>query len=150
MKFAFTELTNVIPAVYHSACLGVSAAAKLSDFDLGKPLKMAANDNFILCAAGDDMEGFLGAVDPVTFNNGFAFGSVLRATPKLRVKGKVAVGSTDAAVGSLLVAAAPSAVGTKDLLPLVQVGTPVLDKWRCITIISGTGAAGSVILMERI
>ena len=58
-----------------SAKLGASTSAKLTDNDIGKPLKLLAAGRYGLCSDGDNIEGFLVGVDPQP-QDGYAFGSV--------------------------------------------------------------------------
>lgn len=58
-----------------SAKLGASTSAKLTDNDIGKPVKLLAAGRYGLCSDGDNIDGFLVGVDPETVD-GYAFGSV--------------------------------------------------------------------------
>jgi hypothetical protein len=58
-----------------SAKLGASTSAKLTDNDIGKPLKLLAAGRYGLCSDGDNIDGFLVGVDPQP-QDGYAFGSV--------------------------------------------------------------------------
>lgn len=160
--FVFTELVNSPLQDVVSAALGVDASNKLVQNDIGKPVKLAANNNYVVCSAGDEIEGFVVAVEPSTVNDGFSFGSVQR---NKRVIAKVdAAQSGTLAVGEYAVAGTSSALGTKDAYPLVKEATaqnlsatpPVLGpagltfKWRVIRVISGTGVAGDLVLLERV
>lgn len=58
-----------------SAKLGASTSAKLTDNDIGKPLKLLAAGRYGLCSDGDNIDGWLVSVDPETVD-GYAFGSV--------------------------------------------------------------------------
>ena len=74
--FAFNLLThsperlNVI-----SSRLGASPAAKLTDQDVKKAVKLGPNSNHVLCAEGNEIEGFVDSVDSAT-NGGYSFGGV--------------------------------------------------------------------------
>jgi hypothetical protein len=159
--FVFTEL---VPTENESAALGVNAAGKFTDKDLGKPVKFGAANNYVLAAAGNDIDGFVLSVEPFTVNDGVGFGGVMR-------KGRITVevganqGGTPMAVGDYVVADAQAAVGTagtakvKTGVAFAQSGTtpfaitretPLHAMWRCIRIISGTGVAGDSVLLERL
>lgn len=61
-----------------SAKLGTNTVANsghLTDNDIGKPLKLLAAGRYGLCASGDNIDGWLIAVDPETVD-GYAFGTV--------------------------------------------------------------------------
>ena len=146
--FVFTELVNSPHADVVSAALGVNSAGKFSDKDIGKPVKMAANNNYVLCASGDQIEGFVTAVEANTVNDGFSFGSVLRNKRIIAQVDAAQVGTL--VVGEFAVAGTSSALGTKDTYPKVLQGTPADYKWKVIRNISGTGVAGDLVLLEKI
>jgi hypothetical protein len=146
--FVFTELVNSPHADVVSAALGVNASGKFSDKDIGKPVKMAANNNYVLCAANDEIEGFVSSVEANTVNDGFSFGSVRRD--------KRMIAQVDAAqtgtliVGELCVAGTSAALGTANTYPKVIQGAPANFKWRVIRNMTGTGVAGDLVLIEKI
>lgn len=144
-NFVFTELVNSPMADVVSTALGANAAGKLVEADKGKLVKMAGSNNYVLCADGDEIEGFVVSLEPSTVNDGFSFGSVQK---NKRFIAEV-VGAT-LAVGALVVSAAQSALGTADTYPKVKAGTPATHKWRVIRLINGVGTAGSPVLVERI
>lgn len=142
--FVYTEL---VPTQNESAALGVSAGAKFADADLGKPVKFGTANNYVLCAANDQIDGFVKAIEPITVNNGFSFGGVQREG---RVVATVGAAQTPAmAIGDLVIADAQVALGTAGA-PKVKTGAATYAAWRCIRIISGTGVAGDSVLIERI
>jgi hypothetical protein len=144
--FAFTELVTCNEVV--SAALGVSTSTKLNDKDIGKPVKLAAANNYVVCSTGDQIEGFVSSISPETVNDGFSFGGVAtegRFTCKLDA---AQVGTV--AVGALVVAGVSAALGTADAYPLVKTGSPGQFFWRVIRIVSGTGVAGDLVLIENI
>ena len=143
--FAFTELVNSPMADIVTAALGVNAAGKFTANDVGKLVKLGPANNYVQCAATNEIEGIVVALQPETVNDGFALGSVMK---NKRFTAQV-VGAT-LAVGATVVAAAQSAVGTADPLPLVQGGSPTTHIWRVIRLINGVGTAGSPVLVERV
>jgi hypothetical protein len=146
--FAFTELVNSPMADVVSAALGASSSAKLNDNDVGKPVKMGSAQNYVVCSAGDEIEGFVVNVEANTVNDGFSFGSVIRNKRVIAKVDAAQVGTL--AVGEYAIAGASAALGTADAYPKVKEGTPTNFKWRCIRIISGTGVAGDLVLLEKI
>lgn len=146
--FVFSTLVNDPLAQIESAALGVDANNKLTDNDLGKAVKLAANQNFVLCGANDEIDGFLNTVEPFTVNGGFAFGGVQR---NRRVQATVGAnqGATPMAVGDLVVSDVQAAIDTAGGA-VVKTGAPTTNLWRCLRIVSGAGAAGSVVLLERV
>lgn len=153
-EFVFTELVNSPHADIVSAALGVNSAGKFVEADIGKPVKLAASNNYVLCDLDDPIEGFVFSVAAETVNDGFSFGSVRR---NKRIIAEIDSAQTGAApVGQTMVSGTPSALGTADVNPLVTkidiIGTTiqVLDVWRVIRIISGTAIAGDLVLIEKV
>lgn len=145
--FVFTELVNDPLAQIESACLGPDANNKFGNNDVGKAVKLSTANNYILATAGDEIEGFVEAIEPQTYNSGFSYGTVRRNRRMI-----CQVGTTEAGTvgpGDLVVADTQAALGTAGL-PTVQTGTPTTFLWRCIRIISGTGASGDKVLIERV
>lgn len=146
-SYVFTEL---VPNKLESAALGVNAAGKFTDADLNKAVKFGIANNYVLCANGDQIDGFVKAIEPFTVNDGFSFGGVQRQG---RVTAEVGAnqGATPMAVGDLVAADTQVALGTAGAAKVRTVaGVAGKSSWRCIRIISGTGAAGSVVLLERL
>lgn len=147
-NFKFSELTSSPLADIVTACLGASSSAKFAQADVGKPVKLGTVDNYVLCAAGDDIEGFVDTVDIGTYNDGFSWGGV-RKNKRIVAKVDAAQVST-IGVRSLVVAGASAALGTADAYPKVKSGSPTVHLWRVISIVSGTGVAGDLVLIERV
>lgn len=132
-SFVFTEL--VPSQLIESAALGVDANGKFKTEDLGKPVKLAGSNNFVLAAADDEIEGFVNSVDPFNVNDGFSFGGVLRKGRKLAVVGANQSGTM--AVGDLVVADTQVALGTAGS-PKVKTGTA----FGATAVRDGTAQAG--------
>jgi len=130
-----------------SSALGVSGAAPLTSLDDGKCVSLAALDNHVVATDGDDIQGFLTGVESYTVNDGFGFGTV-------QTNGRAIVEVAAAEVGTVtpgatVVCGIQIAVGTAGN-PMVKLGAGVAIKWRCISILSGTGVSGDSILIERV
>lgn len=136
------ERLNVI-----STKLGPNANTKYSDKDKKKAVKMGTAANHVLCAAGDEIEGFIDSVDAAT-SGGFSFGGVARGNRGFRVDAQVGAGqgATPMAVGDLVVADAQLAIGTTGL-PQVKTGAPTRHLWRVMNV-RGTGEAGDTVVLE--
>mgnify|MGYP003571959028 CR=1 FL=1 len=146
--FVFTELTQSPESMQtESACLGVDASNKLTDNDKGKAVKIAASNNFVLCATTEEIEAILVSTEPVTYNDGFAFGTVQRRGRAMATVGANQAGSI--AVGDLVVADTQAAIDTAGGL-VVRSGSPTTFLWRSIRVVSGTGATGDTVLIERV
>jgi len=149
--FAFTPLVNDPHADVVSAALGVDSSNKLNDNDVGKPVILAANDNYVLCADGDDIHGFLVSTEANTVNGGFSYGSVQR---NKRFEVQVEAGEAGTlAVGTFAVAGIPvAAINVKQTYPqvILKAAAAGAALWKVISIISGTGVAGDLVLIERV
>jgi hypothetical protein len=146
-----------------------------SPYDVGKAVNLGTAQNHILAVAGSDIDGFVTSVEAFTVNGGSSFGGVLVEGRILAVVG-ANQGGTAMAVGNYVVADTQLALGTvganqtwtapgtapsSPTGPTAQVktgvagvagtsfSTPLRKFWRCIRIVSGAGAAGSVVLLER-
>lgn len=145
--FVFRPLVNDPHADVISAQLGTTNGAFSSD-DAGQAVKLGAANAYVQCADGDEMEGFVTSVEPFTVNAGKSFGSVQR---NKRVIAQVAANEPATVdVGEKVLCGTPISLGTANGKPQVKVGTPTDHVWRCIRILSGTGAAGDDVLIERV
>ena len=164
------EVTVPAPTIVSSA-LGTGSGNRFtSPYDIGKAVTLGTADNYVLASTGADIDGFVTSVESHTVNQGYSFGGV-------QVDGRIqaVVGSdqggvpaTAMAVGDYVVAsiqpvlsnaggaqAWPGYPGTAPSEPTgptgtVKTGTPTRKFWRCISFVSGTGAAGSVVVLERV
>ncbi len=87
----------------------------------------------------------MSSLEPFTVNSGFSFGVV-------QTNGRVRAYNADAgalAVGAYVINAAQVAVGTAGLLR-VKAGAGTAFKWRVISLLGGSGAVASTVLIERV
>ena len=153
-KFKMQELIGTEPVTARLGA-GSGSANYVTDVEIGKAVKMIADSQFNLCAAGDAIEGFVTAVETYTADD-FSIGSVqsdgrkrvildgLQATP----------GTGTCAVGDLVVAGTVTAKGTAlaSYCPKVCKATSqsaVLFNWRIVSL-EGTGAVGQYATISRI
>ena len=140
-----------------SAALGVDANNKMVTADIGKAVKRGTAQNYVLCADNDPIEGFVQAVEPFTVNDGFSFGSVQRRGRKIA---QVGTGET-VTLNGFVNAYTQTALGTAGYPQVAPaVATAATDDgsltssglftWQVIRIISGTGVAGDLVLLERV
>lgn len=146
MNFKFGELVQASPDIV-SAAVGVSNSTKLTLNDIGKAVKLAANDNYVLCSNGDPIAGTLEAIDPATVNDGFSFGSVNKAGRRIATVDAAELNAL--VVGELVSAGTQTGIDTAGGL-VVTAGTPAINKWQVVSILSGTGDVGDSVLIERI
>lgn len=145
--FYFTQLVNDPPASVLSAAIGVDADNKLGTVDVGKGMKLAANQSYVAVATTDEIEGVLVSISPETVNDGFSFGGVQVDRRILATVGATQAGAL--AIGAHVVADIPVAIGTAGLVE-VQVGAPADHKWRVLRHVSGTGVTGDTVLLEKV
>ena len=145
--FRFNLLTHS-PDVLRviSTALGDTPDDKFrTDTDVGKAVKMGDKSNHVICAADDEIEGFIDTVKGNTVNEGYSFGGVRRGG---RVEAVVGPNQAAAIVPlDYVVADTQEAAGVKGTAK-VKKGTPTRHLWRVINVI-GDGLPGSKVILER-
>lgn len=135
---------------------GNTANDRFSDVDVGKIVKLAGESRYDLAAAGDKIEGLITAVESAT-SNGYSVGGVvstkkvfatadgLQATPGT---GTIAVG--DYVVTGTVVAKGTAMAGFPKVCKATSQTYGVFT-WRVVSLGQvGTGAVGTVIVIERV
>ena len=141
-SFTFTQ--NVGEQRYTSAALGAATGTKLTTNDIGKAVKYGTANNVVLCANGDEADGFLETVLDHTVNDGFAFGSAMTSGRMEVVVDSAEAGT--AIAGSKMVAGTQTAIDTAGG-PVMEIGAGL---WKVIRVVSGTGVAGDTVMVEKI
>jgi hypothetical protein len=120
------------------------AAAAVTDSDIGKPVKISATDEVALCADGDQIYGFISSVEPATADGKKVVGVLVDGRAWVILSGA-------SAVGTIVEAAANTAAGTAKAgaFGLVSTHTKVAATVKCWLVISGTGADGATVLIEK-
>ena len=154
------QMKETIPATAKTARLGAGSGASnyLTDKEIGKAVKLIAESRFGLCAVGDQIEGFIGALETATMDD-FTIGSVfnehgyrkevtfdgLQATP-----GTGVIGIGDRVVAGTVVAKDTALTGpVKVCKATTQTGMDYV--WRVVSLGSaGTGAVGTTGVIERV
>lgn len=149
-----------------------TTGAKFNASDVSKLVKLAAESQYNLCAAGDPIEAVVAAVESAT-SAGFAIGSIfdsgaffavadgLQATPGTGVLavGDYVVAGTATALGTALtsypkVCKATQQPGITEAAAVGDVNDQLkvaLFAWRVVSLDSaGTGAVGTTIVCERV
>lgn len=134
---------------------GSGSANYVTDLELGKPVKLAGDSQYNLCAAGDQIEGFIKAVETWTADD-FSIGSVqYEGRVKVTLDGLQATPGTGAiAVGDYVVAGTAVAKGTSlgSAYPKVckaTTQTGMYFAWRVVSL-DGTTAVGQTATIERV
>lgn len=134
---------------------GSGSANYVTDLELGKPVKLAGDSQYNLCAAGDQIEGFIRAVETWTADD-FSIGSVqYEGRVKVTLDGLQATpGAGAIAVGDYVVAGTAVAKGTSlgSAYPKVckaTTQTGMYFAWRVVSL-DGTTAVGQTATIERV
>jgi hypothetical protein len=146
----FDENVPLPPGAIITSALGVDADHKLAQADIGKAVKIAANENYVLCANNDAVQGVITSVEPGTVNNGFSHGGVQRWLPGMRITA-INNAATALAVGDYVKATAQAAVGVANAsnLPLVQKGDgSEAFAWRVVSLKGNAGAQNKEVVIE--
>lgn len=117
------------------------ATNQYSSNDIGKAVAYSGT-TMELCADGAEIVGFVESKEPYT-SNGHSVGTVKKS-------GRVKVtntGATTLAVGDLVVAGAPVALGTAG--SSVKVGAPTTYKWAVVWL-ETDGTTGTDVIVERV
>ena len=152
-KFQMKELvgTELITARLGA---GSGSANYVDDKEIGKPVKLVGDSQFNLCAAGDQIEGFIGAVETYTADD-FSIGSVQTdGRKRVTLDGLQATPGTGVcAVGDYVVAGTAVAKGAALTVPpkvcKATTQTGMYYAWRIVSL-EGTGAVGQIAVIERI
>ena len=150
IPYAFGVRVPSLPGAYLPAALGADATLpnRFTKTEVGKAVKVAAGEKYILAADGDDLEGVVDSLMDHTVRDGFSFGSVKRYFTECEAE----VIGTTLAVGAQVICGAQAAIGTAHATgnPRVKAGTGALFKWRVVSLMGGNGSAGTAVLIEPI
>ena len=133
---------------------GSGSANYVDDKEIGKPVKLVGDSQYNLCAAGDQIEAFVGAVETYTADD-FSIGSVqIDGRKRVTLDGLQATPGTGVcAVGDYVVAGTAVAKGTALTVPpkvcKATTQTGMYYAWRIVSL-EGTGAVGQIAVIERI
>lgn len=166
-KFKMKELVGVEPV---TARLGTASGSAnyVTDLEIGKAVKLIADSQYSLCAAGDPIHGFITAVQTYTADD-FSIGSVqLEGRKRVILDGLQATPGTGAvAVGDYVVCGTVTAKGTAVAAPKVckatnqpgavpgdltaagQQAMNAIYAWKVISL-EGTTAVGQYAVIERV
>lgn len=152
----------ILPTVPEKAAVAVrlgagNAEAQRMDYrEVGKTVKLVGESRYDLTAVGNDIEGFIYAVE-LAPQNGFTIGSVqAEGRAKVTFDGLQGTPGTGVvAIGDVVVAGTVTAKGTElsGYPKVCKATTPanVVFKWRVVSLgEAGTGAVGTVGVIERI
>ena len=158
-KFLMVETIHSQPV--DTVRLGTTGAP-LKTVDIGKAVKLIAESNYGLCAAGDTIEGFITSSqwDSQGTVDSFAIGGIVKSgTKAVTFDGLQATpGTGTVAVGDYVVCGTVVAAGTQIAWPAQMKVTKATDqavakaapfKARVVSLgTAGTGAVGTVGLIE--
>ncbi len=134
---------------------GNASSDNFTDKEKGKLVKLVADSRYNLCAAGDEIEGYVNSVENA-LQNGYSVGGIvdnkrmyaiadgLQATPgtgTLTLGGYVVTGT---------VVAKGTALTTYPKVCLATTPSGLVFRWRVIAFSDGTGAVGQTVCIERV
>ena len=152
-KFQMKELIGTEPITARLGA-GSGSANYVTDVEIGKSVKLAGDSQYNLCAAGDQIEGFITAVETYTADD-FSIGSVqFDGRKRVTLDGLQATpGTGTCAVGDYVVAGTAVAKGTALTVPpkvcKATTQTGMYFAWRIVSL-EGTGAVGQIAVIERV
>ena len=152
-KFQMKELIGTEPITARLGA-GSGSANYVTDVEIGKSVKLAGDSQYNLCAAGDQIEGFITAVETYTADD-FSIGSVqFEGRKRVTLDGLQATpGTGTCAVGDYVVAGTAVAKGTALTVPQkvckATTQTGMYFAWRIVSL-EGTGAVGQIAVIERV
>ena len=152
-KFQMKELIGTEPITARLGA-GSGSANYVTDVEIGKSVKLAGDSQYNLCAAGDQIEGFITAVEAYTADD-FSIGSVqFGGRKRVTLDGLQATpGTGTCAVGDYVVAGTAVAKGTALTVPMkvckATTQTGMYFAWRIVSL-EGTGAVGQIAVIERV
>lgn len=152
-KFQMKELVGTEP---FTARLGSASGSAnyLTDLEIGKPVKLIGDSLYNLAAVGDQIEGFLTAVEGYTADD-YSIGSVMnKGRKRVTLDGLQATpGTGTCAVGDYVVTGTVVAKGTALSVPpkvcKATTQTGMYFAWRIVSL-EGTGAVGQYAVIERV
>lgn len=123
-------------------------SGQFSDQDIGKAVKYGTDSAMVLCASGDDIVGFVAAVEPGTMD-GYSIGAV---TMDIGCEEYAADEAGSLSVGDVVTAGTAGTLGTADtdFLQNVLVDAAVAytgHHWQVVEVY-GTGAGRKVLLRK--
>ena len=152
-KFQMKELLGTEPITARLGA-GTGSANYVTDVEIGKLVKLVGDSQYNLCAAGDQIEGVITAVEAYTADD-YSIGSVNpEGRKRVTLDGIQATPGTGVcAVGDFVVAGSVVAKGTALSGPVkvckATTQTGMYFAWRIVSL-EGTGAVGQIALIERV
>lgn len=154
-KFMMGEVVGVEPITARLGA-GTGSSNNLTTVELGKIVKLVGESRYGLAAAGDQIEGFIVAVESATLD-GYTIGSVKQKSYKqVTFDGVQATpGTGTVAIGDYVVTGTVVAKDTALSGPVkvtkATTQTGMYHAWRVVSLGSaGTGAVGTTGLIERV
>jgi len=155
--FSFQEL--VVTDSWESAALGTATGTQTGQYtakDIGRAMKLGTAQNYVECASGDEIDGFIAAVEPFNVNDGASFGSIQRESRR-RVKAGAAIaygayvmaGTPPAAVAAYGTAGWTAAVDSKAVV-ITDTHTTTRANWKFIRNFTNSSPSAAAVLNDEI
>lgn len=150
------KLSPVIGTEADTVRLGSASGSAnyFTDIEIGKPVKLAGDSQYNLCAAGDQIEGFVNSVEGAPADDFSIGGIITEGRVRVTLDGLQATpGTGTIAVGDYVVAGTAVAKGTalsgypKVCKATTQTG--MYFAWRVVSL-DGTTAVGQTAVIERV
>ena len=136
---------------------GNAAGTRANDNDVGKPVKLGGDSNYVLCALGNAIEGVVTSVETGTYDGYTLGGVVSKGYVNAVADGTQAAGTGSLTVGQYVVAAAPEAIQVAKAAAYMKVRSATDQaaaaaapfKARVVSLGDvGTGAVGTTVVIE--
>ena len=136
---------------------GNASATRANDNDVGKPVKLGGDSNYVLCAAANAIEGIVTSVETGVYDGYSLGGVVTKGYAYATADGSQAAGTGTIAVGDYVLAGTADAIQVAKAASYLKVrkatdqaaAAAAPFKARVVSLGPvGTGAVGTTILIE--
>jgi hypothetical protein len=136
---------------------GNASGTRANDNDVGKPVKLGGDSNYVLCAANDPIQGIVTSVETGLYDGFYLGGVVSKGYANAIADGSQAAGTGALTVGQYVLAAAPEAIQVAKAAAYLKVRSATDQaaaaaapfKARVVSLgDTGTGAVGTTVVIE--
>lgn len=135
---------------------GNAVGTRANDNDVGKPVKLGGDSNYVLCASGDAIQGIVTSVETGLYDGFMLGGVVSKGFHYATADGSQAAGTGSLTVGQYVLA------GTADAIQVAKAGAHLkvrsatdqaaaataAFKARVVSLADGNGAVGTTVVIE--
>ena len=135
---------------------GNAAGTRANDNDVGKPVKLGGDSNYVLCALGNAIEGVVKSVETGLYDGYYLGGVQTKGYLYAIADGSQAAGTGSLTVGQYVVAAAPEAIQVAKAASYMKVRSATDQaaaaaapfKARVVSLADSNGAVGTTVVIE--